>query len=323
MTARNATWAVLVAALGCLLAAPLCCPPAEAQGGPWLPAPGEFYSAFEAGFFSTDSYHRNDGEQVRLAFGGLLERRSLLSYNEIGWKKGASVILGIPVESVTRRSLLGEVNRTETGLSDLQLGLRFKVSEGASATALQLAWSAPAGYNRDYQISPAYLAYATATECQGLTGADSVNCVRQLAAPHLGSGEQEVSAVIHWGTALKRWNGFLEVSHGYRNRGILAAQALFSADLGFWIGPSLMVAGRYTGALDVGRGSTRGDDVDEHMAGPVVIYRLDDTMDVFASSLHTAVARNAFHTDRYFVGVAFKKTGLDRLQGYLGGTRKP
>ena len=323
MTARNATWAVLVAAIGCPLVASLHCPAAEAQGGPWLPAPGEFYSAFEAGFLSTDSFHRNDGEQVRLAFGGLIERRSLLSYNEIGWKKGASVILGIPVESVTRRSLLGEVNRTETGLSDLQVGLRIKMSEGASATALEFSWSAPAGYNRDYQLSADTLMYADRTDCQGLTGTDSVNCVRQLAPSRLGSGEQEVSAAIHWGTALKRWNGFLALSHGYRNRGILAAQAMFSADLGFWLGPSLLVAGRYRGALDVGRGSTPADDVEEHFAGPVVIYRLDDAMEVFASSLHTVRARNALHADRYFVGVAFKKTGLNRLQGYLGGTRRP
>ena len=55
----------------------------------------------------------------------------------------------------------------------------------------------------------------------------------------------------------------------------------------------------------------------------VVVYRLDSGMDVFFSSLHTALARNALHTDRFYVGVAFKKTGLDRLQGYLGGTKGP
>ena len=32
---------------------------------------------------------------------------------------------------------------------------------------------------------------------------------------------------------------------------------------------------------------------------------------------------SALHTDRFYVGVAFKKTGLDRLQGYLGGTKGP
>ena len=73
----------------------------------------------------------------------------------------------------------------------------------------------------------------------------------------------------------------------------------------------------------MGRGSTRADDVEEHLAGPVVIYRLDGGMDVFYTSLHTAIARNAIHADRYYVGIAFKKTELDRLHGYLGGTRLP
>ena len=41
------------------------------------------------------------------------------------------------------------------------------------------------------------------------------------------------------------------------------------------------------------------------------------------TSLHTAIARNALHADRFYVGVAFKKTELDRLQGYLGGTKQP
>jgi len=148
--------------------------------------------------------------------------------------------------------------------------------------------------------------------------------VRQIAPPRLGAGQQELVAAIHWGMPIKRWNGFIQLSHGFRHRGKeLAGQALLSADLGFWLRPTLLVAGRYLGAIDVGRGFTRADDVEEHLAGPVVIYRVDEHMDVFASSLHTAIARNALHADRFFVGVAFKQTGLNRLQGYLGGTRRP
>ncbi len=331
MSPRYATW--------CVLAAAVCSWAAQARGGPWLPAPGEYYSSLQAGFFSADTYHDLQSHRTFLAFGGVEEQRSLLSYNEFGWKKGTSVIVGIPLESVTRRSssprcvsgcgtlaervVRGEVNRTDTGISDLQLGLRFKMAEGTTAAAFEVSWHPPAGYNRKYLLSADTLAYADATECSGLSGADSIECVRQLAPPRLGSGEQELSAAIHWGMPLRAWNGFIQLSNGYRYRGDLAGQALFSADLGFWLRPSLLVAGRYLGAIDVGRGATRADDVEEHLAGPVVIYRLDDGLDVFASSLHTAIARNAIHADRFFVGVAFRKTGLDRLHGYLGGARKP
>jgi len=317
MRARNATWSFLAAAAVFSGSAP-------AWGGPWLPAPGEYYSELQAGLFSADTYHDARSHRAVLALGGVEEARSLRSYNEIGWKKGASVILGIPAASVTRRSGRGEVSRTETGLADIQLGLRIRMAEGASAAALEFNYFAPAGYTRKYLLTSSQIAWADTTLCRGLDEADSANCVRQVAAPRLGSGQQELTAAIHWGMAIKGWNGFVQLSHGYRHRGKeLAAQALLSADLGFWLRPSLLVAGRYLGAIDVGRGLTRADDVEEHLAGPVVLYRLDEHMDVFASSLHTAIARNALHADRFFVGVAFKQTGLSPLQGYLGGTRRP
>jgi hypothetical protein len=316
MNARITAW--------CVLAAACCtCGSAFAQNSPWVLSPGEYYSAIEAGYFSTGSFYGATGGRAPLAFGGLEQSRSLRSYNEFGWKKNTSFILGIPFTSVTRRSAGGEVNRTDTGISDLQLGLRIRMNAKPNAAALELTWYPPAGYNRKYLLSSDTLAFADRTECAGLTGADSINCVRQLAPPRLGAGEQELAAQINWGMPIKAWNAFLQVSNGYRYRGQLAGQALFNADLGFWIGHSLLVAGRYRGAIDVGRGPTPADDVEEHLAGPVVLYRLDAGMDVFYSSMHTAIARNAFHADRFYVGVAFKKTGLDRLQGYLGSTKLP
>ncbi|HEY2956164.1 MAG TPA: hypothetical protein VGK89_13040 [Candidatus Eisenbacteria bacterium] len=318
MRARNVTWSLFAAAAAVVSGS------APARSGPWLPAPGEYYSELQAGAFSADTYHDAASHRAVLALGGVEESRSLLSYNELGWKKGRSVILGIPIQSVTRRTGRGEVDRTETGISDIQLGLRFQMADGPTAAALELDYFGPAGYNRKYLLTPSQVAWADTTLCRGLGEADSANCVRQIAPPRLGAGQQELVAAIHWGVSLKKLNGFLQVSHGYRHRGKeLAGQALLSADLGFWLRPALLVAGRYRGAIDVGRGLTRADDVEEHLAGPMVVYRLDDHMDVFASSLHTAIARNALHADRFYVGVVFRQTGLNRLQGYLGGTRRP
>jgi hypothetical protein len=316
MSARNAAWWALAAACCCAFAAP-------ARGGPWVLAPGEFYSSLTGGFYSANSFYGTTGNRTPLAFGGVQEERSMLSYNEIGWKKSTSLIVGIPVTSVTRVSAGDEVNRTDTGVSDLQLGMRIRMSAKPTAAALQITWYPPAGYNRKYLLSADTVAFAANTSCKGLTGADSINCVRQLAPPRLGAGEQELAAQIDWGTPLPRWNGFLQVSNGYRYRGQLAGQAVIGADLGFWFGHSLLIAGRYRGSIDVGRGPTPADDVEEHLAGPVVLFRLDDGMDVFYSSMHTAVAKNAIHADRFYLGVAFKRTGLDRLQGYLGNMRGP
>ena len=315
MSARKAAW--------CTLAAAVVFWTAPARSGPWLPAPGEHYSALQAGFYSANSFHGADGNRVPFAFGVTEERRSVLSYSEIGWKKTASVILGIPVESVTRTSTEGVVNRTDTGVSDLALGLKFKMADGPSAAALEVTWYPPAGYNRKYLLPDYMLDYADATECAGLTGADSINCVRQMAPPRLGAGEQELAGTIHWGMPITRFGGFVQASSGYLHRSELAGQALLNADLGFWLGQSFLVAGRYRGAIDVGHGKTPADEIEEHLAGPVLLFRLDEGMDVFYTSLHTAAARNAIHADRFYVGVSFRKTALGELQGYLGGPKAP
>ena len=77
------------------------------------------------------------------------------------------------------------------------------------------------------------------------------------------------------------------------------------------------------GAIEVGHGKTPADEIEEHLAGPVLLFRLDEGMDVFYTSLHTAAARNAIHADRFYVGVSFRKTALGELQGYLGGPKAP
>ncbi|MDQ1693791.1 MAG: hypothetical protein QOH85_1326, partial [Acidobacteriaceae bacterium] len=52
-------------------------------------------------------------------------------------------------------------------------------------------------------------------------------------------------------------------------------------------------------------------------------YRVDDRIDVVASSSHTFSAKNTLHADEVRFGFTFKATRLNRLQGYLGSTQHP
>jgi hypothetical protein len=202
--------------------------------------------------------------------------------------------------------------------------MRFQLAGGSMPLALQVVWVAPAGYDHRVRLTADSIAGLMARTGRGLTDGDSAQFIRQQAPPSLGYGQQEMTATVQWGTEIRRLNGFLEMSHGYCYRGPkIAGQALLGANLGLWLWPKVLVAGRYQGAITVGRGETRADEIEEHLAGPVMIYRVDDHLDVFAGSLHTATARNVLHADRYYVGVALKQTGLDRLQGFLGGTKHP
>jgi len=219
---------------------------------------------------------------------------------------------------VTARTTFG--NYTSTGLQDVLLGVRYGLVQGRSAVALQLDWQAPLGYSRHTSL--------------------------------LGDGLQQFSLSALVGTGLGRF-GFVQggAGMGYRflsfDQGVQTAinQAFWSgqsgtllpedqlaeqwsrpivasADLGLWIRPSLLLGGRYAGSM----ASSSGEGFPErtvHLAGPLLLWRVDERLDLSAGSWSTALAKNALHYDQVYVTLTFKQTRLNRLQGFLGGNKAP
>jgi hypothetical protein len=316
-----------------------------AQAGPWLPAPGEYYTELRGGVFSADTYRNDAGNRASL--GGKWEERSLLSTVELGWKKRLSFVLSAPVMSVTHLNASG--GQTSTGLQDLTLGLRRSLHQSNSALALEFDWKTPLGYGR--QNLPA----------DTVTGAPARDC-SLLSHPFYGSGFQQLSASMLFGTPLGK-RGFLQLAagSGYRflsvaprdstwtgeyvwvstplddgsflltRRQVMkrsyAAEAhsipfLASADVGWWITRSLLVGGRYSGMSTL----AHGDSVlaqTTHLMGPYVLLRVDDRLDLVAGSWSMAAGKNALHYDQVYVALTFKQTRLNRLQGFLGGIKAP
>jgi hypothetical protein len=114
----------------------LMCSVLPAHAGPWSLSPGEYYSGFMAGWFSSDFYYDQDGVKLPLAGGGLWEERSLTSYSELGWKKSMSFVLGIPAVSVTRQ--FGQVHQAQnpvpsaSGLADALIGFKWRIRTAAA-----------------------------------------------------------------------------------------------------------------------------------------------------------------------------------------------
>jgi hypothetical protein len=294
----------------------------RAFAGAWSLAPGEYYTEIRGGWFSADDYHNQNGDKLFLTRGGLWEERKLVSYSEFGWKPRVSFILGIPIQSVTRRFEDTGVRPlpTQTGLGDGLIAFRYRLASGRRAAAIQLDWKAPFGYERDRFLLHADSVAAGDTNGDG----DSLdlNAARQLGQPVLGDGQQDVTASLWLGTAVPR--GFLEFGGGYRYRFEEPQdQIVVGADLGLWLTRSLMLAGRYEGVLAAGESARPTADPEYHRVGPTLVYRVTEFMDLFAASMHTAKATNALHTDEIVVGFAFRRTKLDRLQGFLGGTAGP
>lgn len=275
---------------------------AVAAAGPWALAPGEYFTELRGSFFSSGSYYDNDGNRVQA--GGLYEQRGLASYTELGWKKRLSVQMSLPALSNTVRDEAGPT-ATSSGFGDVHFGLRYSLRNGPGAAAIQFGWTAPSGYNSHL-------------------------------SPGLGSGLQRLAASLEVGQPLGK-RGFVQAGAGYAydflsvgarstdtsdvaSKRKWADHVLANAAVGLWMG-RLLVSGQYEGEL----ASKSGFDTETtaHAAGPRFTYRVDERLDAFAGSWHTPGGKNVLHVDQYYAGVAFKLTKLNRLQGFLGGDKRP
>jgi hypothetical protein len=332
MSARAASSALIPALLAVVCFSP------SAPAGPWIPAPGEYYSELRGSVFSADTYYGSEG--TRLPLGGTWEQRSGQWSTELGWKKRISFLFAVPFTSVTlQRDANPFYSATNTGLADLTLGLRFALKkQAASALALELDWSAPLGYRRGQYV-------ATSPTDSGAWA--PLNYARRYS--RLGDSRQSFALSLEYGTALRR-RGFLQLSAGVQRRFLALGSstppavalsepvvvvadplvttanfAIMSADLAYWVRPSLLVGGRYQGKLLTSTNGVKDYELERslHLVGPFLLWRVDERLDLCAGTWSTASAKNALHYDQFYVALAFKQTKLNRLQGFLGGTKAP
>jgi len=273
--------------------------------GPWSLAPGEYYSEVSGSAFTAASDYDDGGHRVLLPT--TLQQRAARWYSELGWKKRWSVSFELPMISNAVRS--GPVaSESQAGFEDFGFGLRYRLHNGASASALQLGWEAPMGYNYRLDVPP-------------------------------GDGLQKLSASLQFGGPAGR-GGFWQLGAGYRydyltigGRAKAPADAAaptadqdwsdhvtLNAAYALWLG-HLQVAGLYGGDLPLNTG--RPEKVTQHAVGPRFTYRVDERLDVFAGSWHTPAGKNDLHVDEFYAGLAFKSTKLNRLQGFLGNDSRP
>ena len=292
--------------------------PRLALAGAWVLAPGEHYSTVGGSFFSSDYYYDQDGTKLSFQGGGLHEEKGLFTYNEFGWRKSRSFVIGFPYTSVTRRFTNNghDTTRTETGFGDLLLGVKFRLTGGPQALSLEADWVPPLGYNRNL-------------------------------SPRLGDGAASLIGNLAYGAPIAK-AGFFELSGGYRFFTETQAptnEMLASATVAFWLGKAVLISGRYDGvfgassqdtvyqALRVktpqGRAwtsseawpNTTTDQINVQSVSPMLLYRLDDHLDLMAGSSHTFSGKNALHVDRIYVALAMRQSKLGPLQGFMGGRR--
>jgi hypothetical protein len=319
MIARRAWLPILAVAIGLFVVRP-------AFAGPWSLKPGEYATDVSGGWYSAYHYGDEDATQHRLVNGGEYEQRTASWLTEMGWKKSMSVVFGLPFTSITRNPGNAEALRTTTVLGDGLFGLKWKLANGARAAAIEADVSFPMGYSKDLTLTHADSVAATRPD-----GTVDWNVARQLSPPVAGDGQTTLTGTLQLGTAIGK-AGFLSGYGGYEYHGKdYQSRIRTGADLAFWFRKSWLIGGRYRGASALSvSGTVLGwtsdnvtHDTSYHEAGPVITYRVDDHIDVFASTMHTITVKNGLHTDEVRFGFTFKQTKLNRLQGYLGSTQHP
>jgi hypothetical protein len=281
--------------------------PSSCPAEPWVVAPGEYSTEFFGVHVGNGGHLFDDNGDV-FDVQRIEERREIGVFNELGWKKRASFLLGASVRSVTLRfdpppGVAGTpFHRSQTGLADMITGFRFRILDGSTALSLQTAWKIPMGYEREVGVP-------------------------------IGDGLHHFSARLEGGTSLPMIQGFAQASLGYLTRVDLhlnpmkdthpvgSPLMLYGADVGVWMG-DVLVAGRYAGFSSSAQDGS-GDDIASHTVGPELRYAVDPRMAVVAGATFDIKGRNSWKTNTYYLGLTLTQTRLHRLQGFLGSGRRP
>ena len=296
---------------------------------PWVLKPGEFYSELTGSVYAARSFHDNERERPSLQ--GKLDERTLVSYNELGWKSRAAVWLAIPIVNRGFTRFTGGTS-TSTGLGDIDLGVRYRLRGGSTPASLALGWTAPLGGNRklfpgidgDGGTDPA--SYPPYSESNASDTSLYFNQGLQSLRVGLDFGGRAWKRAF-W-TAGGEWRyRFLEFLNTDKN----SHNARFiggNASLGWWFNQSLLLEGRFGGewltsqSENYDRNLATDRDPMRALFGTRFTWRVDDRMDVVAGSWHVARGQNVIHYDQYFFGIAWRQSSLSRYAGAYGGTQE-
>lgn len=269
-----------------------CSAPARAfDGGAWTVSPGEWYSEVSGGRIYANSWFRPDARNGAIPFEGRFQGFRVSSYNEIGWKKNTSVMLGIPFVTSTWRFY--DESRTISGLSDMLLGLRLRLRDDNPGFILDGGWQAPLGYNKNV-------------------------------GPSLGDGRHKLWTELHAGTRLPLISGFVQASRGFffiSEDGELYGYTTVQAAT--WIGTRVLFGGHYGDFVPINSANEVSRLGTSYRAGPVLLFRVDDRLDISISGSRALFGRNSLETTQFQVALGFKQTKLNPLQGFLGTLQKP
>ncbi len=195
------------------------CGAMPALAGPWTPKKGDSYNKLAFNFFEGDATFGTPEPGFRS-----FEDANLTYYLEFGVTDSLAVIASVPFKRIARTDVAAGgtiVSNNTTGIGDVDLGLRYNLSQGPVVVAAQVVFKAPYLYEAN-NVLP------------------------------LGNGQEDVEGRLLLGKSLGK-AGYFTIDAGYRFRaGAPSDEIRYLVEYGVDVSQAVYVRTKLDGILSVG-----------------------------------------------------------------------
>ena len=296
--------------------------PTQLHAGAWTQASGGVYCKIAGLSFRSQDYLDIAGkQQPRVAKPSMeeLSDQSISAYLEYGLLERLTLVATLPYKHLVYEKTEVKVFKSDvldttitrihpdeirSGLTDLELRLRWRLLRNPAVVSLALGGKFPLGYDIDQDSIGSLDAGGIGLGPSPVAGTDS--------KVPLGTGERDIDVRLLVGKSLYPFPGYLTSTIGYRKRGGAFSDEFF---YGFEAGVTykrLLVKGVVEGMRTLGdcgamgRGGLVGDQ-DILKLSPGLIWSLSKHLEIGVDLFHIAAGCNTAAGTTYAAGLAFKR----------------
>lgn len=205
-----------------------------AHAGAWTQKKHHFYSKFSLHRFESKAQFLLNGDRQPLLDNGRVLDVSVFYYLEYGIYDDLTFVLSAPVKIINFSCAIEGCDDSSSGLGDVTLGLRYKLSEKSWVIAVQSAVKIAAGYETDEEEL------------------DS--------RPPLGDGQTDFEMRLLLGRSVLNHSGYVNFDFGYRARsGVPVDEVIYGAEFGYNLSKYYLLSGQISGVRAISEKRSQQD----------------------------------------------------------------
>ncbi|MFQ5651294.1 MAG: hypothetical protein ACE5IY_15265 [bacterium] len=273
-------------------------PDVPAYAGAWTQKRGAFFYKLGVLRFESTSQYLLNGERESLSNKGRVIDLSVYHYLEYGLSDELTVIASVPFKKVSFDCAIEECDKSSSGLADLFLGFRYRLSNRRWIVSIESGLKLAPGYETDE---------------------DKLD-----SAPPLGDGQTDFDLRLLLGHPLFNYRGYLNIDAGFRTRsGDPVDELPFSLELGLNLTDDYLLIGRLHGVRSISEDAGQKNfrivngtiqnfigtgAVEDFVKGQLqLIYKLSATISLAFELDQVLTGRNTSHATTVGAGLVIAK----------------